>query len=490
MPEYKHGTYGEFAESIGNAGTQSGTVAVYVGAAPVNLIRGYGKYVNTPVALANFGAVKRYMGYSDNWDSFDLCEAFHVHLNNADGNCGPIVAINVLNPDVHKKESETVVELSFVKGRATINSDTIILDTLEVLDKKEGADYSVDYDFAKGQVIITSIGEPITGKADAIFFEVDPSMLTKEDIIGGVTAGGEYTGLGCIKLMYQELSMTPDLIAAPKWGEHPAVYEALIVAGTKVNGHWEGFVCADLPLEAADGTAVDSIDVAKQWKADNGYDSERSKVFWPKSIDTSGRVYHDSVLAIWRTMLVDASHNGLPMETCSNKAIPVCKQYFGAKSKNRGFDEELANELNAVGITTTVYHGGQWVLWGPHTAAYKHNSVVDNRSIFDNSIRTMMYVLNSFHKEWALSTDKPMTRAMADTIKNREQEKAEARAAAGAFIGNPVVAFVESENSTESLVEGDFVWDFEGTPTPPWKSGTLRAAYTTAGFESYFGEVE
>ena len=55
---------------------------------------------------------------------------------------------------------------------------------------------------------------------------------------------------------------------------------------------------------------------------------------------------------------------------------------------------------------------------------------------------------------------------------------------------SPVVEFLEEDNSTDSLVEGNFVWNFKGTPTPPFKSGTLKVAYTTAGFDSYFGEVE
>ena len=122
--------------------------------------------------------------------------------------------------------------------------------------------------------------------------------------------------------------------------------------------------------------------------------------------------------------------------------------------------------------------------------AYKHGSVSDNRNIFDNSIRMMMHVSNSFQAEHALTIDQPMTRAMADTIKNREQEKADAWAAMGAFIGTPVVSFNQNDNSTAALVEGDFVWSFEGTPTPPFKSGTLQVAYTAAGFDSYFGEVE
>ena len=74
MTNYKHGTYGEFAESVGAVAAQSGTVAVYVGTAPVNLIRGYGKYVNTPVKLSSFEAAKRTMGYSENWDAFGLCD--------------------------------------------------------------------------------------------------------------------------------------------------------------------------------------------------------------------------------------------------------------------------------------------------------------------------------------------------------------------------------------------------------------------------------
>ena len=60
----------------------------------------------------------------------------------------------------------------------------------------------------------------------------------------------------------------------------------------------------------------------------------------------------------------------------------------------------------------------------------------------------------------------------------------------GAFIGEPVVEFKETENSTDQLAEGDFVWSFKGTPTPPFKSGTLKVAYTDEGFETFLGGDE
>ena len=489
MSEYKHGTYGEFVSSVVEPASESGTVAVYVGVAPVNLIRGYAKYVNAPVKLSNFADVKRCFGYSANWAKFDLCEAFHLHFDNVAGNVGPIVAINVLDPATHKKAQATTKEIAFANGSAVIKSDTIILDTLVLADKVEGTDYSVSYDFAAGQVVINSLGDSvITGTVSATFSEVDVSAIAEATIIGDATDEGIYTGLGCVRLIYQELNVIPNLILCPGWSHKPSVYAAMVKAGTNINSNWNAFIYADIPVLGVDGGAG-TIAAAIAWKTANNYTLETSKVFWPMGLDSEGRALHLAVAAAWRTMMVDAENSGVPMETPSNKALPVVKQYFGAGSTNRGYDRQQANKLNADGITSVVFWGGQWVLWGPHTAAYKFGAVSDDRNTFDNNIRMMMHVSNSFQKEWALTIDKPMTRALADTIKNREQEKMDALVAMGAFIGKPVVAF-EPSATTAELVEGNFVWGFKGTPTPPFKSGTFKVGYTAAGFTSYFGEVE
>ena len=490
MAVYMHGTYGEFAPSIGRAATSSGTVAVYVGTAPVNLIRGFADagVINEPVYLTSLSGVRRTMGNSKAWDKFTLCEAFGVHFDNEIANVGPIVAINVLDPAKHKKSAETTQQLIFANGRATIDSDTIILDTLLLANLVEGVDFSIDYDFTKSQVIIESIGDTdITGTVPATFSEVEPAAVTTADIVGGVTANGVYTGLGCVSLVYTSLNLITNLIAVPGWSQHKDVYSAMVKASMQINGHWNAMVVADIPL-VDNSTAVDTIEKAIAWKSENGYTSERAKVCWPKAIDTSGVVYHLSTLWVWRQMLVDAEHDGVPMESASNKAAPVAKQFFGEASTNRGFDQQRGNELNAEGISTVVFFGGLWVLWGPHTAAFRHGAITDNRNIFDVSIRMMMHQLNSFQQEWALTIDSPMTRALADTIKNREQEKADALASMGALIGTPEVRFDEDDNSTDELVQGNFVWAFRSTPTPPFKSGLARVSYTTEGFTSFIGE--
>ena len=480
---YKHGTYGEFAKSIGAVPVNSETTAVYVGTAPVNLIRGYAAAVNAPIKISNLSEAQEKLGYSKDWESFTLCEAMEAHFNNALGNAGPVMFINVLNPVTHKNPQSKTETLTFVNGQAKITSDKIIIDTLALADKAEGTDYTVSYDFATGEVVISST--TITEAVQASYSEVDASAVKEPDVIGKATSEGVYEGLGVIQLVYPELGAITNIIAAPKFSSSKAVYKAMINAATKINGHWDAFVNADISI-----TDTDTIAKASEAKAANEMVSERSKVYFPMWKTAGGDIYHLSTLATKAMLEIDLEHDTVPMESCSNKQILSGKQYFGESSTNKGYDQQTANQLNAKGITTAVFWGGMNVLWGPHTAAYDYDALTDNRVIFDNSIRTMMHVTNSFQNEWGLEIDKPLTKALAETITNREQEKADALKAMGALIGEPVVEFNESDNTTDDMVQGNFTWSNKQTPTPPFKSGTLKVAYTTAGFDAEYGGDE
>ena len=260
----------------------------------------------------------------------------------------------------------------------------------------------------------------------------------------------------------------------------------MIAASRKINGHWDAFVMADLPLVDSTAQAVDTIEKAVAWKQKNAFNNERSKVFWPQAVDNLGNVYHLSTLAIVELMRADFSHNSVPMETCGNKAVPVIKQYFGANATNRGYDQQAGKELTQKGISTVVAWAGEWVLWGDHTAAYTYGAEVDARAIFDVSMRMLMHITNSFQREWSPKIDEPMTRALKDQIVNREQEKLDGYVSMGALIGEPKILFLESENSTTDIMNGDFRWDIAVTPTPPLKSASVYVAYTDAGFSVYY----
>lgn len=488
--EYRYGAYGDVEQTVAQSSAQGGTAPVYVGTAPINLVRGYAEagLVGRPVKLSNLTHAQKTVGYAGDWAKFTICEAIAAHFDNTKGNLGPIYVINALDPAVHKKAQQTTRTLSFTNGRCEFASATIILDSFAMANKAEGVDYTLDYNFTTGSVVVASVDAdaPLTGSIEATFSEVDPEAVKSTDIIGGVTGGGVYSGLAVLKLMYPELSTVPNLILAPGWSHIPEVYNAMITAGQKINGHWYAFTLADIPI--ADGEqAIDTIAKAKKWKADHGYTSGWSKVYWPQGVDNLGRAFHLSTMAAVELMRADSEHNDVPMETCGNKTVPLMRQYFGAGYEGAGFDKEASLELVQDGICTLISWGGV-VLWGDHTAAYQFGAEVDARFIFDVSVRMIMYILNGFQRRHMDDIDKPMSLAKKDEIINEEQEQLDALAARGALIGTPTIYFLESENSTTDLMNGDFKWNIPVTPTPPLKSATAGVAYTDSGFAAYFEE--
>ena len=556
---YIHGAYGEITASKVKRVTQADVVVGYIGIAPVNLIRDYADadIINMPIELSNMADVQSKVGYSANWSKFTLCEAFAEHFDNSVQNVGPIYAVNVLDPDVHKTGSDTSKSLTFANFRCEFESDTIILDTFALAGMTEGEDYTLDYNFAKGTVVLKLLGSTGSMTVSATYREVDFDKIDSSAIIGSKSSEGVYKGLYAFELLYQYHNKVLNVLAAPGWSHMPAVYTAMVGTVSKLNGHWDGFALADIPVEddktelatvsshvasvtdskmitdsvevwSEDGTkkgalttdytlsysagvltvtlvnagvlyseakvnvkykaTVATIAEAESWKAAKGYTAENTKVFWPEVKDSQDRIFHLSTVCAATMQAVDLTHEGVPFESPSNKPIMATSQFFGSTSKSKGFDQETANDLNAKGITTAVYGGGRWVLWGPHTAAYQYNGSMDARAIFDSTLRTLMYITNSFQLDHGTEIDKPMTPADRDTILNAERAKLDRLKGIGALIGDPEVLFVESENPISDMVNGDFVWHFNVTNTPPFKSGTARVTYTDEGFSAFFGD--
>lgn len=482
---YKHGTYGEIAASKAVAAAQSGTVLVYVGTAPINKIAGHASadLVNNPIAVRNMSEAKEIFGYSDDWSTFTLCEVFDEHFNNSVENAGPIYVINVLDPDTHKGTQVELEDQDFSSGYVYISNDLADVDSVRVAEKVLGTDYSVSYDAENNRIVVKALTSFTT--ADVTYYPVSASAITASTIIG-TSSGGVSTGIQAIKKVYAKYNAVPNLLAAPGFSEIPEVYVAMVAAVQKINGHWDGFVLADIPI--LDGeSAVATKEAAIAWQASNGYTAERSKVCWPMVKSGTGKVYHLSTVCAATMLRVDLSHQSVPMESPSNKEIMAVAQYFGESSTNEGYDDTESNDLNAVGITTACFSNGRWVLWGPHTAAYKYGTTMDARVIFDVNLRMLMYVTNGFQLRHGTKIDAPLTPAQKDTIVNAENAELERLASIGAIIGEGTVEFLETANTLNDMLNGDFVFDIAFTATPPFKSGTARVAYTSDGFAAFFG---
>lgn len=554
---YKHGAYGEITPSKVKKAVQGDVVVGYIGLAPVNLIRGFASkdLVNMPIKISNMSDAQEKLGYSNDWSTFTLCEAFAEHFDNSVQNIGPIYVVNVLDPATHKSGSATSKSLTCANYRVEFESDTIILDTFAIAGKVEGVDYTLDYNYSRKTVVVKMLTGAATQTLSASYYEIDTTGIDASTIIGSKTSEGVFSGLYAWELLYQYHNAVLNVLAAPGWSEITSVYMAMVRTVTKLNGHWDGFALADIPVEdkkteeatvtshvatvSVDNLDEDSVEVWKgdgsakgtittdytlayaagtltitlvsggalyseakvivkttskvatitdaiSWKAAKGYTAENSKVFWPEVKDAQNRIFHLSTICAATMMATDLTHEGVPFESPSNKPIMATAQYFGAASKSKGFDQETANSLNEKGITTAVFWGGRWVLWGPHTAAYAYNENVEARAIFDATLRTLMYITNSFQIDHGFEIDKPMTPQDRDTVLNAELVKLDRLKGIGALIGDPEVLFVESENPVSDMVNGDFVWHFNVTNTPPFKSGTARVTYTDEGFAAFF----
>ncbi len=485
---YKHGAYAELGTSIAQNAVQAGTVAVYVGVAPVNLVPGYAdaEVVNLPVKINDFTDAQKKIGYSKDWASFTLSEAVAAHFDNGLENIGPIYCINVLDPDTHKKSEVTNVDITFTNNVAEFSSDTVILDTVAIESYVKDTDFTVDYNFTTGKVVITSLNAELTSTVTVAYYDVDYSKITAETIIGGVTANGEYTGFGALQLLYTRENQVCNLLACPKYSEIPEVYAAMISACTEINGHWQSFFVADIPVVDEDGSAVDTITKAKAWRTSNGYNSERSEIFWPQFQDvTTGRTFHGSVLAMVAYMRTDFENNSVPFESCSNKEVPIGKQYFGAYSKNQGFDKKTAtNDLNAYGISTAIFWGGKWVLWGGNTAKYQFGKDIDARAIDCHYMRMLFHCMNGFQRRQSTNIDEPFNLQLKDSILNEEQDILDSYIAQGGLLEGSEILFLASDNGTSDMINGDFVFRLPVSVVPRAKSLTGKVAYTDAGLKS------
>ena len=487
MAEYKYGVYGVIGNDIAQNASQAEMATVYFGTAPVNLLSDPAGTVNVPVKISNLSDAQKKLGHfadATKWSKYTLCEAVAAHFANKNGNVGPIYVINVLDPAIHKKSTKTTKSLTFANKKATIETDDIILSSFAIDDKVLGTDYAIDYNYNTGILTITDNGTKAMTTVTASYDTVDTAAVTAETVVGSTAADGSVSGIAAIKLVYQTCNVIPTYIAAPGWSDKKAVYDALVAASQNINGHWHAFVFADIPV-----AENKTIEAAKTWKISNGYISGFSKVFWPMAKD-GATVYHLSTLALVEKLRCDLANDNVPFETEGNKAIPITGLYFGEGVNAAPFDKADANKLTSAGITTAIYWESNWRVWGDHTAAFSHNGNHKASEIFDVNIQMLFYIANSFQKEWGTTIDKPMTLALRDTILNREKEKLDILVAKGALIGAPSVEFLETNNGTDEIMNGNFRWDIAATNTPPLKSATSVVCYSDAGFSVYFGGEE
>ena len=494
MSEYLHGAYGEI-NAVGTrvADTSQGAI-VYVGTAPVHTVEGGADKVNVPIVINNMAEARQKLGYSDDWASYTLCEAMHVHFENK--GVGPLVMINVLDPDnaAHKNATKVTASKTPVNGAIVITAaESIIIDSIVVkttgsspATKVKGKDYSVSYNSEKAELTIRELSTGSLGTAalSIEYYTIKADGVTSADVIGSSDGLGLNTGIFAVKDVYQATGFVPSYLAAPGFSSIPAVHSAMYQNSIKINGHWDAYIFADLPI--MDGETPITLDTAATYKKANGYTHENEKVFFPIAEGLDGNKYHLSVLAAANFQELLIAQDDIPYRSASNTACAMIQNlYLGEEFRGRIYDDSIINEkLNKNGIASAAYVGGRWAIWGAHSADYDQDNATQI-NVAETNRMMLYYISNDFQARRAIDVDAPLTPNDIRSIVAEEQARLDALVNSGALLYG-TVSLNASSDTMSDILSGDWKFAFNVTTTPLAKSLTAIVSWTDDGFVTYF----
>ena len=185
-----------------------------VGTAPVHMVDGK---VNEVIMASSYKEAVTALGYSDNWKQYSLCEEIYTAFTLF--NVSPVFFVNVLDPKKHKKavanEKHTVVDNQIILPLEAIAS------SVKIEGKEAGTDFEAFY--SDTNCVVEFLTEA-SGEMQVNYDAVDPTQVTKDEIIGGYSISThKTTGLELIDTVFPRFTKVPDLILCPNWSHDPEV---------------------------------------------------------------------------------------------------------------------------------------------------------------------------------------------------------------------------------------------------------------------------
>lgn len=462
--DYKHGVYsGEVPTSVISPVTATAGLQVVVGTAPINLTS-TSEYVNKPLLAYNYKEAVAGLGYSDDWENYTLCEA--IDSSFVLYGVAPVVFINVLDPTKHKAEV-VPKDIGILNKKATIEDKGVLLDTLVVKLTSEGADLVKGTDYLAtfdddGNVVIAGItGGAITENQTTLsvsYSKLDPSKVTKNDIIGGVDVDtGDSTGLELINSVFPKFGLVPGQILVPKYSKDSTVAAVMKAKANNINTFFKA-----MSIEDVDTTAANTYSKVSEWKNTNNYTSPNEVVCWPK-VALNEKVYHLSTQIAGLTALTDSLNDDIPYVSPSNKSLQINKVVL-EDGKEVTLEPNQANYLNGQGVMTALNFIGGWKAWGNRTGAYPANT--DVKDSFIPVRRMHNWVSNTIILTTWQKVDNPTNRRLIDSVVDSLNMWLNGLTSTGALLGGRV-EFLNEENPTTDLINGTVRFHvYLAEPTP------------------------
>jgi hypothetical protein len=443
-------------------------VNVVFGAAPLHLVLDGNTRVNTPVLCNSYDEAVTQLGFSSDWDTFDLCE--HMDAAFVEFGVYPVIYVPVNDPT----EGDTTysgTQFTLVNGQ--IDTEEGLIAWLIVV---KSADASVTYVLGTDYLLSLSDANTwiITRVATGAILD-DHSIITVSgklpnaspidgtDVIGGiVTETGARLGLEVIENVFPTTALVPGVIICPKWSKDPDVAAAMEAKSESINGC---FSCTCL-IDVDTSVVTKAADVL-EWKNSNNIVFPRQELLFgkPALVGTSGtKIFNFASQQGPLLQYTDVNNGqGLPYCSPSNKNLRMNALVLedGTEISMHLLD---ANMLNGQGVITALNWIGGWRSWGNRTAAYPADT--DVKDMFINVRRMFDYIGNTVVLTIWQKVDEPGNRRLIDAVVNSLQLWLDGLSNQGALLGARI-EFDQSENPTTELLNGHYVFHiYLAVPTP------------------------
>ena len=474
---FRHGIYTNELPTPIVPLTQITAPTVAFGTAPSHLAQNPAA-ANTPVLCSTLAEFVNQFGWSDDFDTWTLCEVAKAHFTLY--NVAPVIFINVLDPLKHATTGTQ--DLSDISNPVKIRGN-VIIDSLKIttgegdnLVTLESDDFTAAYDSDGNTVItITATNKIANDEIFVTYRELDPTAVTAQTVIGGVDLlSGANTGLEVIEDVYPKLGVVPGTLIAPKFSADSACAQVMAAKSVGINGCFKALAIADLSTTAA----TRYTDVSSAKTGGNFVDSHLV-VAWPK-VKLGDEQYHMSTQLAALMCTVDAERDLIPYKSPSNEFLQ-CDSACLSDGSAVYLGKDLANYVNGQGVVTALNFGG-WRSWGNHTSAFP----TDTDPINFIAVRRMLnWICNTLTLNFFSRIDSPMNRTLIDTVLDSVRIWLNGLAKIGAILGGEI-AFLEEDNPTTELEKGNMTFRMDVGFVVPAQKITFTVQFNPDYFSALF----
>ena len=466
---------------VGRASIETtASLPVVIGRAPVHLTENPAAYVNKAVICYTWDDAVNALGYSDDWNNYELCEAMFSEFKLYGAK--PVVFINVLDPATHK--TAVSGQMYDVTDDEVVISDSALLDSFVVKTNSytttamaiRNTDYTLAYN-SEGKVIISIIDSGNLASCNSIYVaydKINPAAVTYQDVVGGISTSGALKGLELIDAVYTQFGIVPGIIAAPNWSENPTVAAVMKAKAEKVSSIFPCICLTDIDTEQ-----VRKYGDAYAWKTRNGYTGSNQVVCWP-CVKNGNMIFHMSTHLMGVIAVMDAENGDVPYMSPSNHAMRasgICLK----DGTEILLTLDRANLLNDQGIVTGLNFNGGFKIWGDYTGIYP--SSTDPKDIFICCRRMFDWQRRTFIINYWQYVDQPLIPRVVRSLVDNERIRLNSYVARG-YLLFADVQFYEEENPLTDLLAGKLRLHIIMTPPVPAKEIEAVVEYDVSAYST------